>query len=575
MSPGVFQPSIFKPRFDRNGANPADMVVLSARIFTSNISQPRAEALAVRGDRIAYVGDNRGVRDFIGPDTLVINARRRTVTPGFVDNHCHVLWVGSAAFGLSMDLYECESLDELRTAIRGISRDNPEAELVSGVGWRYEYMPGGMPDRELLDSIVGDRPVVLSSLGGQCGWLNTAAIEMLEGRNRAAFDLLKPHRDSQGRCTGTVHHHHSFSVLDFFTLEELGEGFVESMKLGMGNALKGALSVGVTTMHDVQIYRPFVPIVLEFKEEGGLDDVRIRGAYYVGYHVLEDEGALKEELQWWKDTGKTVNDAHLVLGDSLKFYIDGVPGNHTAFMLEPYTDMPGELGDPAWTQEGFDRVMEIIDGMGLQACTHSIGDAGIRRVVNAYEHAIRTNGERDARHRCDHCELPTAQDRARMGRLGIHAAMQPTHFFGDKTFVETLGMERLQRLMPWRSLEEAGVTLSFGSDWCAGPINPLYGLLIASTRLNYELKNDWGSDEAVDLEDAVRHWTIDSARALKMEQDVGSIEVGKYADFVMFNTDPLKLDSWLFLLTHELALGALDDFVDMTVVGGEVVYTGD
>ncbi len=278
------------------------------------------------------------------------------------------------------------------------------------------------------------------------------------------------------------------------------------------------------------------------------------------------------DLKGWRDLDARKSDAHLKLGDSLKFYIDGTPDNHTCFMAEPFANDPGNTGEPVWSQEDFSRIIAAADRLGLQACTHSIGDAGIHRVINAYENARAVNGPRDARHRVEHCELPMVEDLERMARSDILAAMQPTHFFGDQMVEEGLGPERLDRFMPWRSLEKAGVSVSFGSDWCAGPINPIYGLIIAATRMNYNGNTDWGADEQVSVEDAVRHWTIDSAYALFMEKDVGSIEVGKYADFVLFNTDPLKADSLWFLLTHDLDLGEMDDFVDLTMVGGKMVY---
>lgn len=576
MGNGLLHPSIFKPRFKRDGPRNADLVVLSARIVTSDRKRPRAEALAVEGGRFAYVGDNGGAVEYVGPDTLVINARRKTLTPGFVDNHCHVLWVGASTCMSTTGLYDCDSLQELGDAITGYAAQNPDLPVISGVGWKYDYIPGRIPNREMLDSVISDRPVMLMSLGGQCGWLNTRAVELLVNRNPTAFNRLAPDKDENtGEYTGILRHYHAVNILDYFPLDELGPEIEEGMLDAMSQSIENALSFGVTTMNDVQIYRSFVPIILKFKERGGFDKSRLRCSYYVGHHSLDNEKALIEELDWWKRLGAEESYEHLVLGDSLKFYIDGVFNNQTSFLREPYVDTRDDHGDPVWTQDGFDRVIEIIDGMGFQACTHAIGDAGINRVVNSYERAQKLNGTPDARHRCDHCELPLPADQSRMSASGIHAAMQPTHFFGDRTMEELLGAERLQRLMPWRSLEQAGVVLSFGSDWCAGPINPLYGLLIASTRINYKGSTDWGPGERIDLEDAINHWTIDSARALRMEKEIGSIEAGKCADFVLFKQNPLKMDSWLFLLTHELELGAFDDFVDMTVVGGHIVYEGE
>jgi predicted amidohydrolase YtcJ len=266
------------------------------------------------------------------------------------------------------------------------------------------------------------------------------------------------------------------------------------------------------------------------------------------------------------------SDGRLTLGESVKFYIDGTSGNHTAFFLEPYADDPGEHGKPDWTQEAFDRVIELVDGVGLQALTHACGDAGVRRVINSYERARGINEERDSRHRIEHCQFPTTPDRERISRPGILAAVQPAHFFGDETAEKTLGPERLKWFCPWRSLEKDGIPVSFGSDWCNSPLNPMYGLLTAATRMNFRGKKDWGPGEKISLESGIRHWTIDSARALGMDEEIGSLEVGKSADFVLFNTSPLKIASWWFLLTHEIDIGTLDDFVDMTVVGGSVVY---
>jgi predicted amidohydrolase YtcJ len=565
--------SLFAPRFDGDGSNPADLVVVNARVFTSDASRPSARAVAVKASRIVFVGDDKGVADFVGPETRVVNGRDRVLTPGFIDNHCHVLWIGALLAMMTTDLFFCESADEIREVVLRHASKHPDSLIVFAQGWKPHCLPGGAPTLELLDSWIADRPVALMSFDAT-GWVNSKMLELLWERNRPAFERLVPETDESGRYNGLIRHFHPFNPLDFASLEELGPGIKDRMFEMMTKSLDDALAVGVTTMDDCQIYGSFVPLVREFRDRGGLEKCRVRCTYYVHRSVLDDEDAFRAELARWKELERESNP-HAILGRSVKLYIDGVASNHSSFQFDPYYDEPEMYGDPVYTQEQFDRLVEIVDSMGLQCCTHCCGDAGINRVINSYERALKLHGDRDMRHRADHCTSPIPEDVDRMARLKVYAALQPTHFFGSQTSEKILGPERLPKMQPWRSMEKAGVEMSFGSDWCAGPLNPVYGLLIASTRLNWRLKNDWGPEEKIDIVDAVSHWTLDSAKALKVEDDLGSIEVGKYADFVLFNTSPLKLSSWWFLLTHKLEMGAMDNYVDTTVVDGRIVYQRD
>ncbi|MDQ7780561.1 MAG: amidohydrolase [Planctomycetota bacterium] len=550
-------------------------MIVNAQILTSDTNRPYADSIAVKGERIAYVGDRRGVADFVGPATEVVDGHGRLVTPGFIDNHCHPLWIGGMTYLQPWELFTLETQADLLAWVKQRAEEHPELPLIGGIGWKLSQLPEG-PRREILDAVVPDRPVMLMSYSGQGGWLNSKAIEWMESRNPVAFELLAPVRDPKtGKCTGECMRYHVINFLDYWTWAELGSEVEEGVMAAMTRTLNEALSYGVTTMHDVQLYPQFIPLILKFRDRGGLDNVRVRGAYYVGHERLADETQLKQDLMAWKKLYKAESGPHLVLGDSLKFYIDGTMDNWTSFQLEPYTDNPATCGRPDWTQKEFDRVIEIADALGLQCCAHACGDAGARRVVNAYEHAQAANGPRDARHRIEHCEMPSAEDWPRMARLGILAAMQPQHFYGDEMIEKRLGYERAQRRSPWRSLHEAGVAVSFGTDWAAGPFNPAYGLLIADLRMNYKGDDDWGPKEAVPVEEGIRFWTAGSAHALFMEQDIGTLEPGKYADLAVFNTDLREMPTLWFLLFHEVGLGNLDTFVDFTMVGGRVVYEKD
>ncbi len=557
---------------DGTDSQPADLVIMNAQIFTSAANQSNADTIAIKGEYITYVGSYENAGQFIGPGTKIVDAKGRLMTPGFVDNHCHVLWIGGMSYLMPPNLFQCTTMNEVLAKIEERALNNPDLPVIGGIGWRMNQLPNG-PRKEILDAVVSDRPVMLMSYSGQAGWLNSKAIALMTERNHEAFRRLAPVRDPEtGEYTGECKHYHVINILDYLSWEELGPKVEEGIMAAMTNILDEALSYGVTTMHDIQIYPEFIPLILKFRDRGGLDNVRVRGAYFVGHERLDDEEQLRRDLNEWKAIGERENSAHLRLGQSVKFYIDGTLDNRTSFLLEPYSDDPTTYGAPDWTQEEFDRVIEIADQLKLQCCTHNTGDAGARRVINSYARALTVNGMRDARHALEHCELPTAEDLPRMAEYGMIASMQPQHFYGDEMCEKGLGYERLQRFMPWKSLEEAGVRISFGTDWAAGPINPAYGLIIAALRLNYKGESDWGPNEAIDIESGIRHWTADSAYNLFMENEIGTLEPGKYADLVIFNIDIREMSSPEFLATHEIVLGALDDFVDATMIGGRTVY---
>lgn len=557
---------------ERSGSHPADLVVINADIFTSNSNMPYAEAMAVSGERISYIGTREGIKDFIGIHTRVIDAKGRRITPGFLDSHCHVLWIGGMLSLMPANLFDCKNWNDLKNVLQQSYKERAHLPFIGGIGWRMEYVPGGTPKKETLDEVIKDRPVILMAYSGQCGWLNSKAVDLCSSRNPAAFEELTPVRDAHGKFTGELRHFHAFNFLDYFTKEEI-DGEVDKLFMqSMSDAVQSALSSGVTSMHDCQIYKNFIPFILRFKEQGGLDNTRIRCAYYVGNERLKDKEKLLSDLAEWRKLDEQYSNKNLNLGRSIKLYIDGTVDNLTCFMLEPFLNNPSSYGEPVWTQEEFNWIISNADKLGIQVATHAVGDAGIRRVVNGYEYTLLENKTRDARHRIDHCELPTPEDRQRMGKLNIVAAMQPAHMYGDQMIESAFSDKTIKNWMPWKSLADAGVRVAFGSDWCNSPFNPMYGLFLSATRINYKGDDDWSPEEKITVEEAIRHWTIDAAYSMFMDKEVGSLEVGKYADFVMFNKDPLEVSSLWFMLTEEIELGKLDDVVDITVVGGKIVF---
>ena len=550
-----------------------DLIVLNAKIFTSNTNYPWAETLAVKNGRLIYVGDTETPKALNITAKKYLNAEGRTIIPGFVDNHCHVVWMGAMAGIMNMEPFQAQSLEDLKKMMTRYASAHPELPFIIGLGWTYSYIPGGMPTKEMADEILSDRPLVLWSSGGQTGWVNTQMLRRMMEKNPQAYQSLIPRLDANNQPTGVFMNFVSFNFLDFFTEEELTADIYAGMAAGAKQILAEGISRGVTTYNDIQLYKTFLPFLIQYSEEGLFKNLRLRGSYYVSQVSLKDEAQLKQDLTEWISYS-VYNSEQLKLGDSVKLYIDGVGGSHTAFLLEPYADKPDEYGTPFWTQEDFNKVCRLIDGMGLQLCTHANGGAGQRRIINSYEQVSYQNSAWDARHRIEHCELPHPDDWARMGDLGIHGAVQPSHVFDvSQEYVDLYGIERVQRFMPWKSMVDNGVPLSFGSDWSAAPVNPLPGLFMAKYRLTL-MGKPWGTnDDSLDMDQAVRAYTLGSAIDLKMEAEIGSLEIGKCADFVILKED-IFADNWptWFDPTTFDPFTDFNDKIFLTVFNGEAVF---
>lgn len=549
----------------------ADLLVLSDRIYTAELSQPWVEAFTVKDGVFTYVGDLKGAINHIGPSTVVIDAFDRMVIPGIVDNHSHYLWIGALTSMMPWNLFNCKTVADIQAVVKKTAGKNSKLPFVGGIGWHPECL--GDNPKKSLDEAVLDRPVLLMSYGGQSGWANTKAVELLS-KNAEAFDELSPERDESGKPTGIFKHFHSFNPFDYFKQEEMAPA-ERPMIMAMWRSVNEALSLGITSVNDVQIYKQFYHCLSRFKNQGGLHRLRARVSLYVGPGMFQKIEKLQKILTWWTGLkSEPYSDDHLKLGDSVKFYIDGVYNNHTAFLCAPYYDdkTGTKVGVPDWTEDDFKAVISLIDSMKLQACTHASGDAGAKRVIDSYELAIKTNPIWDRRHRIEHATLLRAADLPRMASSGILAAMQPTHLASGPV-EKYLGPDRVQSYVPWKSMIDAGINVCFGSDWCAGPANPAYGLLVAATRLNYKFECNWAPEQAIPFEEALYLYTAKSAHALKMEKKIGSIKPGKRADFVIFSEDLTDILTYRHILTKKSEMGTgLDDLVLATFTDGKIAY---
>jgi len=515
----------------------ADLVLTGGRIWTADAAAPWAEAVAIRDGRIAFVGNTAGAIALEGPGTRVAGLGGRLVLPGFNDAHIHLV---SGALSLErVDLIEDGSVDAVQRRVRAFAAANPKAPWVLGRGWLYGSFPGGLPTKEQLDAAVPDRPAYMECYDGHTGWANSKALA-LAGITRDTPDPPNGAivRDAAGEPTGA--------------LKEAAAALVDSKAPQPDDARRYALllqalrllnSQGITSVQDAG-YPPAelkatVALLERAKREGKLS-VRITVSVQMG----QDNSALAiaEALR----LSALHHDARLRFGP-VKGYVDGVVEAHTAAMLEPYSDDP-TLGraTPNWDAAALDEAVAAAGRAGLQVYLHAIGDRGVRMALDAHEFARKAGGRADARGRIEHIETISPADYPRFRALGVIASMQPLHANPDQNnasvWARNAGPDRASRGFGWGNVERAGGRLAFGSDWPVVTSDVRRGLYCAVARKTRDglPKGGWLPEQAVSLENALRHYTVDAAYASFEEADKGSIGVGKRADLVVVGADWFK-----------------------------------
>jgi len=535
----------------------ADLVIANARVYTVDVARPWAAAVAIRGDRIAWVGDDPSAH--IGPRTDVIDARGRLVLPGFIDSHIHVR---PGSNPLAVHLNDATTLEEIRSRIARHAEAHPELEWIEGEGWNYTAIPGGRaPTADDLEGLTGGRPAFLFSYDYHTVWVNRPAMGRLgigPGTTRVAFGSIV--LDDDGEPTGFVK---DFAVLGLSrdgqrALEEVVPSYSpENRYRRLVDAVGMAARYGITTIVEPQNSLDDLELFARARDDGALKS-RITAALFYPH------GTTPDDLDAFEEAKRTYDDDRFRVAP-IKLYIDDVIEPRTAAMLEPYVGGgPDDRGDTFWDPAEFAELIAELDRRGFQIFTHAIGDRGIRTALDAIEHAQRVNGPRDARHQLVHVECLSPQDIPRFRELGVVPCMQPRHCAPDIVgeWRENVGPDRSRFAWAFRSLEEADAPLAFSSDWNVAEMDPLIGIYTALTRASLNGSERWVPEETVDVETAIRAYTMGGAWANFCEGDRGSITPGKHADLVVLSKD-------LFALPPEAVKEAR---VELTIVGGEPVH---
>ena len=545
---------------DESPVKIADLVLINGNIVTVDENNPRADALAVKGDTIVAVASNKKIRKYIDKKkTEIIDLQGKLALPGFNDGHVHFVYGGHALMSISLD--GVTSFGEIQERVRDKVKSKNEGEWISGRGWDQEILPGKRwPTKELLDEIAPNNPVDLSRICGHCTLVNSYVLRISgitkDTPNPPGGIIVKD--SGTGEPTGILHE----KAMDLIKQPQLSDRESHEMdKKAVKLAVKEAAKYGVTSVHDLD---GKVGIFKELLDEGELT-VRV----YAGEALTSSPEKLLEYKEWKQ---MLVDNNHMLKFGVIKGFIDGSLGSSTALLAEPYKNNPSTSGLLLMTQEELNDIVALYDKEKFQIAIHAIGDKGCNVVLNAFEESIKINGKRDSRHRIEHATVIIPEDIPRFNTLGVIPSVQPV--FGPSYgqtirsfFEDRLGTERAKYTNIWKTLAQANARLAFGTDWPVESLDPMEGIYSAVSRKSISDKagNAWLQDESLSVKESVEFYTLGSAYASFEEDIKGSLQVGKLADIVVLSKD-------IFTIPEE---EILNTDVVTTILGGKIIYSSE
>jgi predicted amidohydrolase YtcJ len=499
--------------------------------------------------KVVETGDASALRKEF-PQATYIDGAGRTLLPGLIDVHGHVLSLGFKS--VQIDLDGTTSLRAAQARIGAFIKAHPGAGWVLGDGWnQVKWKLGRFPLATELDAVVADRPAALSRVDGHAVWLNSSALRAA-GITKATRDPVggRIERDRDGNPSGVL----VDKAMDLVDKVIPAPSDTER-RAALRSALATLSSVGLTGVGDAGISAADIALYKSFADQGELS-VRI-------YAMIGDVG---DDFQSWSKSGPLIgygND-HLDVR-AVKLFADGALGSRGAALLAPYSDAPTQRGLLFMTNAEMTRKVEAALKAGFQVNVHAIGDAANHQVLDAFERAYRDVGGRELRNRIEHAQVVTLSDIPRFKALDLIASMQPTHATSDMNMAEDrIGKDRLRGAYAWRTFLDQGTRIAGGSDFPIESPNPFFGLHAAVTRTDHSNQpaGGWYPLQAMTLPEAFRAFTLDAAFAQHQEKTLGSLEKGKWADFILVDRDLFKIapaDIWKIK-------------VQQTWVGGQRVF---
>ena len=534
----------------------ADSVYRNGNIYTVDEAFSTATALAIKGDRLIYVGDEAGVDAFIGPNTKVTDLGGKTVIPGLIESHMHINGLGESL--LIIDAF-WKPKDVILEAVKAEAEKAEPGAWIQGRGWMNTVWENtDYPTKEELDAVAPNNPVYLTRADGHMCWVNSKAFELAgitkDTPDPQGGEYLKTEDGELLGCVTDTAMYPISGLIPGFSIEQKREALLLAQEQLFSYGLTSAMNAGTSVEYLNEVYKPLY-------ENGSL---KLRSYLLISLSSLESPEA--EYLRTTKPEGGFY-DNHMDVR-SVKLFSDGSLGARSAAMLEDYSDRAGHTGNNRFTDEQMYELVKLAYDNGYQMGSHAIGDAANHQLLDCYEKVMAENPREDPRLRIEHFQILTLDDIQRAIDMGVLPSMQTTHATSDMLMAEDrIGTERIKGAYAWRTIIDKGSIILNGTDAPVELVNPYHSLYAAVTRKSRlgEPPEGWHPDQCMTREEALRSYTCWAAFGEFNEDLKGTLEVGKLADFVVLDRDYMTCPE--------------EDIKDiqalLTVSGGEVVYTRD
>lgn len=547
----------------QSGPAPADQVFINGIVYTVDEANPKVEAVAVKDGLILAVGTTAEIQAYVGGSTEVIDLQGKTMTPGIIESHAHLMGIGYNK--LEIDLMGVKTYEELIQKVGEAAATAKPGDWITGRGWHQDKwlkMPEktvkGFQTHDALSAVSPNNPVYLAHASGHASFVNQKAMDLagitpLRSENPTqeveGGEVL---RDELGNPTGVLVERASTLVSKLIP-ETTPEKDEEALTL----ALQELAEKGITSFHDAGSGQEVIDLVQKFQKEG-----KLTARMYI---MLT--GRQPDLLEAWYKKGPMIDPNHWVTVRSIKLNCDGALGPWGAWLLEDYSDKPGHRGHETLPMSVVTEVSEKALPLGFQVCAHAIGDRANQEILDRFESALAKNPKAsDHRFRIEHAQHLHPDDIPRFGKLGVIAAMQAIHLSSDRPWaIGRLGEKRIiDGAYVWQKLFQTGARIANGTDAPVEPVDPLPSFYASVTRKTLQglPKGGYEGDQKMTRDQALKSYTLDGAFAEFEEKFKGSIEVGKAADFTVYDKNIMEIPEDEILQAK----------VQLTVVGGKVVY---